>query len=56
MEESEMGNKMRNWIESLNKDTNTGTKMKKRENIMPIAFSVCLTEIIHLHGQNLSFF
>lgn len=52
MENSEMRNK----IEPLNKDTNTGMKMKKRENVMPVAFLICLTEIINLHGQNLSFF
>lgn len=56
MEKSETWNKIRNWIEPLNEDTNTGTKMKKRENLMPIAFPICLTEIIHLHGQNLYFF
>lgn len=43
-------------MEPLNEDTNTGTKMKKRENSMPIAFPICLTEIINLHGQNLYFF
>lgn len=52
MEKSEMRNK----IEPLNKDTNTGTKMKRKENVITVAFPMCPTEIIHLHGQNLSFF